>query len=79
MAAGGWLDLPSTQNPTSRFRPGLGYSFVMTTIIRWNMHFTPGLQLHTSEEAEIIGIDDAEMGVFVYDCVGIELDHLKFH
>ena len=37
------------------------------------MHFIPGLRLRASEEAEIIGIDDAEMGEFAYDYVGIDL------
>jgi len=36
------------------------------------MHFIPGLRLRASEEAEIIGIDDAEMGEFAYDYVGLE-------
>lgn len=38
------------------------------------MHFIPGLQLRASEESEIIGIDDAEMGEFAYDYVGIEAE-----
>ena len=38
------------------------------------MHFIPGLRLRASEEAEIIGIDDAEMGEFAYDYVGIEAE-----
>jgi Amt family ammonium transporter len=36
------------------------------------MHFIPYLSLRTSEEAEILGIDDAEMGEFAYDYVGLE-------
>ena len=36
------------------------------------MHFTPGCRLRASEEAEILGIDDAEMGEFAYDYVGLE-------
>lgn len=36
------------------------------------MHFIPGLRLRASEEAEILGIDDAEMGEFAYDYVGLE-------
>jgi len=35
------------------------------------MNFTP-LHLRPSEQAEIIGIDDAEMGEFAYDFVGLE-------
>jgi ammonium transporter, Amt family len=36
------------------------------------MHFIPGLSLRASEDAEVLGIDDAEMGEFAYDYVGIE-------
>ena len=36
------------------------------------MHFIPGLRMRASEEAEILGIDDAEMGEFAYDYVGLE-------
>jgi ammonium transporter, Amt family len=44
----------------------------LETIILWIMHFIPGLRLLASEEAEIMGIDDAEMGEYAYDYV--ELD-----
>lgn len=36
------------------------------------MHFIPGLSLRASEETEILGVDDAEMGEFAYDYVGLE-------
>ena len=36
------------------------------------MHYIPGLSLRTNEQAEILGIDDAEMGEFAYDYVGLE-------
>lgn len=36
------------------------------------MHFIPYLSLRANEEAEILGIDDAEMGEFAYDYVGLE-------
>jgi ammonium transporter, Amt family len=36
------------------------------------MHYIPGLRLRASDEAEILGIDDAEMGEFAYDYVGLE-------
>ena len=36
------------------------------------MHYIPGLSLRASVEAEILGIDDAEMGEFAYDYVGLE-------
>lgn len=37
------------------------------------MHFIPGLRMRATEEAEILGIDDSEMGEFAYDYVGIDL------
>jgi hypothetical protein len=36
------------------------------------MHYIPGLRLRTSEEAEMLGIDDAEMGEFAYDYVALD-------
>jgi ammonium transporter, Amt family len=40
------------------------------------MHFIPFLRLRCDEETEIIGVDDAEMGEFAYDYVGIESELL---
>ncbi|KAI0646172.1 ammonium transporter [Trametes meyenii] len=72
---GGWLDHHYIQlgYQIADSVAGLSYSFVMTTVILWIMHFIPGLRLRASEEAEILGIDDAEMGEFAYDYVGIDL------
>ncbi|KAF9524359.1 ammonium transporter [Crepidotus variabilis] len=72
--AGGWLDHHYIQlaYQLADSCAGLSYSFVMTTIILWIMHFIPGLRLRASEQAEILGIDDAEMGEFAYDYVGLE-------
>ncbi|OBZ78451.1 Ammonium transporter 1 [Grifola frondosa] len=72
---GGWLDHHYIQlgYQIADSVAGMSYSFVMTTIILWIMHFIPGLRLRASEEAEIVGIDDAEMGEFAYDYVGIDI------
>ncbi|KAA1473590.1 ammonium transporter [Dentipellis sp. KUC8613] len=71
---GGWLDHHYIQlgYQLADSTAGFGYSFVLTTIILWIMHFIPGLSLRTTEEAEIVGIDDYEMGEFAYDYVGLE-------
>jgi Amt family ammonium transporter len=73
---GGWLDHHYVQlgYQLADSCAGVSYSFVMTTIILWIMHFIPGLRLRASEEAEILGIDDAEMGEFAYDYVGIDAE-----
>ncbi|PFH47896.1 hypothetical protein AMATHDRAFT_151057 [Amanita thiersii Skay4041] len=76
---GGWIDHHWVQlgYQIADSVAGLGYSFVVTTIILWIMHFIPGLRLRACEEDEIIGIDDAEMGEFAYDYVqlGQDLGH----
>jgi len=71
---GGWFDHHWVQlgYQIADSCAGLGYSFVMTTAILWIMHFIPGLSLRGTEEMEILGVDDAEMGEFAYDYVGLE-------
>jgi len=78
---GGWLDHNYRQLgiQLADSVSGLSYSFVMTTIILWVMHFIPFLPLRCDEETEIIGIDDAEMGEFAYDYVGVEAELLPRH
>ncbi len=73
---GGWLDGHWVQLgwQLADSCSGFSYSFVMTTIILWVMHFIPGLSLRCDEEAEIVGIDDYDMGEFAYDYVGLEQD-----
>ena len=36
------------------------------------MHYIPGMRMRCDEETEILGMDDAEMGEFAYDYVGID-------
>jgi ammonium transporter, Amt family len=48
---------------------GLAYSFCVTCIILSIMNLIPGLALRASEEAEIGGIDEAEIGEIAYDFV----------
>lgn len=50
----------------------MAYSFVMTTIICWILHFIPFCRLRCDAEAEIVGIDDAFLGEWAYDFVGVD-------
>lgn len=43
---------------------GFAYAFCGTCIILFLMNLIPGLSLRASEQAEIMGIDDAELGEF---------------
>lgn len=58
---------------------GFSYSFGMTCLILFVMNQIPGLSLRASEEAEIIGIDEAEIGEFAYDFVERERDYAHLH
>ncbi|KAG5652697.1 hypothetical protein H0H81_004082 [Sphagnurus paluster] len=71
---GGWLDHHWIQlgYQAADSVTGLSYSFVMTTVILWVMHYIPGLSLRSDERTEILGVDDTEMGEYAYDYVGIE-------
>lgn len=72
---GGWLDHHYIQlgYQLADSVAGFAYSFVMTTIILWLMHYIPGCRMRCDEQTEILGIDDAEMGEFAYDYVGIDV------
>ena len=39
-----------------------GYSFVMSTILAYGINYIPGLHLRASEEAELQGMDDDQLG-----------------
>ncbi|KAH7107831.1 hypothetical protein BKA62DRAFT_792252 [Auriculariales sp. MPI-PUGE-AT-0066] len=52
----------------------VGEKAAPATIILWVMHYIPFLRLRVSTRDEMLGIDDAEMGEFAYDYVGIERD-----
>ncbi|KAL5514148.1 hypothetical protein ACEPAG_2236 [Sanghuangporus baumii] len=73
---GGWFDHHWVQlgYQIADSAAGFGYSFVMTTIILWILHFIPGLRLRCDEETEILGVDDAELGEFAYDYVGLDAE-----
>ncbi|KAI0392394.1 ammonium transporter [Xylariaceae sp. FL0594] len=53
------------------------YSFGGTCIILFVINLVPGLKIRASEEAEILGIDDAEIGEFAYDYVELTREVLN--
>lgn len=69
--AGGWLDRHWVQLAYQLADSACGgaYSFALTCLILLVLNLVPGLQIRASEDAEIIGIDDAEIGEFAYDYV----------
>ena len=50
----------------------MAYSFAMTTAICWIMHFIPFLRLRSSEEEEIVGLDEFAIGEYTHDYIGLD-------
>ncbi|KAK2740235.1 hypothetical protein FQN55_008961 [Onygenales sp. PD_40] len=54
------------------------YAFVVSAIIAYAINFIPGLNLRASEEAELLGMDDDQLGEFAYDYVEVRRDYLAW-
>jgi Amt family ammonium transporter len=54
------------------------YAFVMSAIIAYGINAIPGLKLRASEEAELLGMDDDQLGEFAYDYVEVRRDYLAW-
>ncbi|KAK6614257.1 ammonium transporter mep1 [Botrytis cinerea] len=54
------------------------YSFVVSAILAIIINYIPGLHLRASEEAELLGMDDDQLGEFAYDYVEVRRDYLAW-
>jgi len=54
------------------------YAFVVSAIIAFAINKIPGLHLRASEEAELLGMDDDQLGEFAYDYVEVRRDYLAW-
>ncbi|KAL1597109.1 low affinity high capacity ammonium permease [Paraconiothyrium brasiliense] len=54
------------------------YSFVVSALIAFAIDKIPGLHLRASEEAELLGMDDDQLGEFAYDYVEVRRDYLAW-
>ncbi len=54
------------------------YAFVMSALIAYGINYIPGLHLRASEEAELLGMDDDQLGEFAYDYVEVRRDYLAW-
>ena len=54
----------------------IGYAFVMSAILAYMVNAIPGLHLRASAEAELMGMDDDQLGEFAYDYVEVRRDCL---
>jgi hypothetical protein len=77
---GGWLN-HNWKQPYIQFAyivACTAYSFVVSAAIAWLINFVPGLKLRASEEAELLGMDDDQLGEFAYDYVEVRRDYLAW-
>lgn len=77
---GGWLNHNYKQLyiQLSYVLAVIGYSFVMSAILAYIINYIPGLHLRASEEAELLGMDDDQLGEFAYDYVEVRRDYLAW-
>lgn len=54
------------------------YTFVVTALICYAINIVPGLKLRATEEAELLGMDDDQLGEFAYDYVEVRRDYLAW-
>lgn len=54
------------------------YAFVVSAILAFLIDKIPGLHLRASEEAELLGMDDDQLGEFAYDYVEVRRDYLAW-
>lgn len=76
---GGWIDHNWIQVAYQLADSACGgaYSFTGTCLILFLLNLIPGLKIRASEDAEILGIDDAEIGEFAYDYVELTREVLN--
>jgi Amt family ammonium transporter len=77
---GGWLNHNYKQLyiQVAYIVAATAYAFVMSAALALIINFIPGLHLRASEEAELLGMDDDQLGEFAYDYVEVRRDYLAW-
>lgn len=80
LAPGAWLNSNWRQlyRQIAYIVAAMAYSFVMSAILAYLINFIPGLRLRATEEAELLGMDDDQLGEFAYDYVEVRRDYLAW-
>ena len=55
-----------------------GWAFTISLLLAYLINLIPGLHLRASEEAELMGMDDDQLGEFAYDYVEVRRDYLAW-
>jgi len=79
-ATGGWLNSNWSQLyiQLAYIVAASAYTFVVAAALAYLVNFIPGLHLRASEEAELLGMDDDQLGEFAYDYVEVRRDYLAW-
>jgi ammonium transporter, Amt family len=77
---GGWIthNYKQLYKQLSYMLAATGWSFLMSAILAVIINLIPGLGLRASEEAELLGMDDDQLGEFAYDYVEVRRDYLAW-
>ena len=77
---GGWIDHNWRQLyvQIAYIVAATGYSFVVSYLLALGINYIPGLKLRASDEAELLGMDDDQLGEFAYDYVEVRRDYLAW-
>lgn len=77
---GGWINHQYRQfyRQLAYIVAATGWAFVMSLIIAYGVNYIPGLHLRASEDAELLGMDDDQLGEFAYDYVEVRRDYLAW-
>ena len=77
---GGWFDRHYEQLyiQLAYIVAATAYAFVVSAGLAYGINYIPGLHLRASEEAELLGMDDDQLGEFAYDYVEVRRDFLAW-
>lgn len=77
---GGWIEHEWKQlyKQFAYIVAATAYAFVVSALIAFAIDKIPGLHLRASEEAELLGMDDDQLGEFAYDYVEVRRDYLAW-
>lgn len=77
---GGWIDHNYRQLyvQIAYILACTGWAFSISWLLATGINFIPGLHLRASEEAELLGMDDDQLGEFAYDYVEVRRDYLAW-
>lgn len=80
LVAGGWMlkNWKQLYIQIAYIAAASAYAFVVSAIIAFAIDKIPGLHLRASEEAELLGMDDDQLGEFAYDYVEVRRDYLAW-